>query len=196
MQDITIINLLDVGGDGFHVHATGCADIKRRYQAIARENSWTVTDAADKAAVVDDVYHYQMRESDFEWEGYVGDFHFFPCVTLADGVDPRIAEAAAAELDDLKLVGAEPVLENVTDREGYVHAVTTNVAPDTAPTFTEGEQVRVKATANVRNEIKGEVVTITRGAAPAATGGNLYQVQHGAFGMFYTVRGENLEVIN
>lgn len=70
-------NLNDQSKGTFHVHAEGCADLKR---GVRREPEyaygWTI-DAETQITVCDDVY----PPSDFECESgeYVSEFHFFPC---------------------------------------------------------------------------------------------------------------------
>ena len=71
----------------FHVHAEGCADVKRSplYRSPEfRYDRETVTEYADVRAMVDDVYQDQIAESGDPDEGryYVQDFKVFPCVPV------------------------------------------------------------------------------------------------------------------
>jgi len=70
-------NLRDQSKGTFHVHAVGCADIRRM---MAREpeyaNGWEI-DANTVIDICDAVY----PPGEFECESgeYLYDFHFFPC---------------------------------------------------------------------------------------------------------------------
>jgi hypothetical protein len=88
-QRVTIIGpnlprpLCDKGT--FHVHAEGCADIKRYPQP--RDPDWTI-EASSIATVVEDIYSDILAENDIDgpdhpaWPIYESDVHFAPCVKL------------------------------------------------------------------------------------------------------------------
>ena len=70
-------NLRDQSKGQFHVHAEGCADLKRGAQREPEyRNGWTI-EAANRIEVCDEVY----PPEDFECESgdYVDEFYFFPC---------------------------------------------------------------------------------------------------------------------
>jgi hypothetical protein len=63
----------------FHVHAAGCADIKRS-RLYHRAQQWTV-ELASAQEVVYDVY--PSGDFDYppeEWEDYLSEFRIFPCL--------------------------------------------------------------------------------------------------------------------
>jgi hypothetical protein len=88
-QRVTIIgpNLRDQSKGTFHVHAEGCADIKRM---ASREpeylDGWTVS-ATSVKDVVTDVYdpdNFGWNEDDpQEVADYASEFYFFPCCHLS-----------------------------------------------------------------------------------------------------------------
>lgn len=95
-MEIVVIgpNLRDQSKGSFHVHAAGCADIKRNYrQEIAEGVIDTPWEAQDRMAVVASMYglkaggFYDERPEDARaltlsefLEGLMGEFHFAPCV--------------------------------------------------------------------------------------------------------------------
>jgi hypothetical protein len=81
-QTVTVIgpNLRDQSKGSFHVHAAGCADIKRSARRDPEfENGWDI-DAENLTEVVDAVY----PPEDFGCESgeYLDEFHIAPCVKL------------------------------------------------------------------------------------------------------------------
>lgn len=77
-----------------HVHAHGCADLKKSAYARAGE-PWTI-DAVSRQEVILDIYSNQIDESDSTWDdpAYETDVYFAPCCKAL----PRTtAEAVAAE---------------------------------------------------------------------------------------------------
>ena len=97
MARVTIFgpNLNDQSKGQFHVHAAGCADLRRH---ASREpeyrNGWTI-DAADRLTVADEVYADMIDErEDAKPDDYLDDFHFFPCCSDL----PERATAATVEL--------------------------------------------------------------------------------------------------
>lgn len=72
-------NLRDQSKGSFHIHAAGCADLKRgaRLEPEYR-NGWTI-DADSRLEVCEDVYpsdQYECEPGDF-----IYDLHFFPCAS-------------------------------------------------------------------------------------------------------------------
>lgn len=70
-------NLNDQSKGTFHVHAEGCADLRRNARREPEyRNGWSL-DAADRVEVCDAVYD----PDDFQCESgeNLFDFHFFPC---------------------------------------------------------------------------------------------------------------------
>jgi hypothetical protein len=90
-MQLTIIgpNLADQSKGAFHVHAAGCAHLKRaEYRNLHRGDTGTYHEDHDTVrSVVDSVYgpssggFYEESELDPEtaWEHYVDDFYFAPC---------------------------------------------------------------------------------------------------------------------
>lgn len=81
-------NLRDQSKGEMHVHAEGCADLKR---GATREpeyrNGWTI-EAATQREVVDAIYPAEDfgYDAETEWQDYAGSIHFFPCTDdLGDG---------------------------------------------------------------------------------------------------------------
>lgn len=83
-QSITICgpNLRDQSKGTFHVHAAGCADLKRH---ASREpeyrHGWTI-DAESQAEVGDAIYEDMIDEGSMEPGEGMSDCHFFPCITI------------------------------------------------------------------------------------------------------------------
>lgn len=82
-QRVVIVgpNLRDQTKGSFHVHAEGCADL-RRDPNVKHENQGWVIEADTVEDVAEAVYSDMMEESDSPASDYVSDFHFAPCVTL------------------------------------------------------------------------------------------------------------------
>jgi hypothetical protein len=91
-QNVTIVgpnlpgSLQRLGG--FHVHAAGCADLKRgAIRPYVADYGWTI-EADSLEAIAAEVYADQIAEHEgdgTQYEtaaGYLDDFHFAPCVTL------------------------------------------------------------------------------------------------------------------
>lgn len=84
---LTIIgpNLADQSKGSFHVHAAGCADLKRgQYRNLYRGDTGTYHEDHDSIrSVVDSIYGPQSggfyEESETTWADYVSDFYFAPC---------------------------------------------------------------------------------------------------------------------
>lgn len=69
---------IGLGGE-FHVHAAGCADLRK---AIYRGNPESCNEDYDTfQSMVEDYYCHQIDESGGTWDEYAMDFHVFPCVT-------------------------------------------------------------------------------------------------------------------
>lgn len=81
IQRVTIVgpNLPRQAQATFHVHAEGCADLKRGWIKDYAPDGWTI-EATSLTDVCDEVY----PPEDFECESgaYLYDFHIAPCVTL------------------------------------------------------------------------------------------------------------------
>lgn len=78
-------NLRDQSKGTFHVHAAGCADLVRGANREPEyRNGWSI-DADHRVAVAFEVYSDMIDEhagDGTQWEkaeGYLDDFHFFPC---------------------------------------------------------------------------------------------------------------------
>ena len=73
-------NLRDQSKGTFHVHAEGCADLKRHaHREPEYRDGWTIN-AESREAVADEVYADIIDENpDSTAADYVSDFHFFPC---------------------------------------------------------------------------------------------------------------------
>lgn len=83
-QSVTIIgpNLRDQSKGTFHVHAAGCADLKRLAHREPEAAEYPLTfEAESLTEVCDEVY----PPEDFEYESgeYLFDFYIAPCVTLS-----------------------------------------------------------------------------------------------------------------
>lgn len=72
-------NLRDQSKGTFHVHAAGCADLKRGARKdIAYRDGWTI-DAETRVDVAEDVYDNGIMQEDETGADYLFDFYFFPC---------------------------------------------------------------------------------------------------------------------
>ena len=73
-------NLRDQSKGQFHVHAEGCADLRRgAIREPEYRHGWTI-DATSREQVADEVYADIIDENPGTTAGdYVSDFHFFPC---------------------------------------------------------------------------------------------------------------------
>ncbi len=82
-QNLTIVgpNLPNEAKASFHVHAAGCADLKRGWIRSHRGHDTTT---ASKLDVVEQVYGDILAEDDATAEEYLYDFHFAPCVDLPE----------------------------------------------------------------------------------------------------------------
>lgn len=85
-MEITVIgpNLNDQSKGQFHVHTTGCADIKRMIRREPEYEYGYETDAESRLELAADWFedHIAENEPESEWskpEPYVSEFHFFPC---------------------------------------------------------------------------------------------------------------------
>lgn len=67
----------------FHVHAAGCADLKRGWIARHAAGERPVRCASEQD-VVEYVYADMIDESDAAWSDYASEFHYAPCVTFAN----------------------------------------------------------------------------------------------------------------
>lgn len=68
-----------------HVHADGCADLRRGALGQVRKtlrggHDWQI-EVSSVREVVESCYGDQIAESDGHWEEYVGDLHFAPCTS-------------------------------------------------------------------------------------------------------------------
>jgi len=83
-QRLTIVgpNLPSQANATFHVHAAGCADLKRGWIARYARDAWDMN--ADYLVDVEaDVYDFVPDENpDYTLGDYLDDFHFAPCVHL------------------------------------------------------------------------------------------------------------------
>lgn len=76
---------LMVPGPTFHVHAEGCADLRKRLYRGA-DGGWTV-EATSQQDVVEEIYQDIMAENEGDlasWEAYADDVRIFPCVALPE----------------------------------------------------------------------------------------------------------------
>jgi hypothetical protein len=76
---------LPTQGETFHVHAAGCADVRRGFYPGLSKHQAMAWEAESIQEIVEEVYLDQIAESDGEWatwEPYAHDFKIFPCVTL------------------------------------------------------------------------------------------------------------------
>lgn len=78
-------NLQDQSKGQFHIHAAGCADLKRHaHREPEYRHGWTIS-AASQLDVAAEVYSDIMAEHEGADDGldkpeaYVSEFHFFPC---------------------------------------------------------------------------------------------------------------------
>jgi hypothetical protein len=80
-------------GEALHVHAAGCADIKKRYRQPV--DGWTI-DADTKSDVVFDIYPPDQFDYDpeTEYDIYFSDVKFFPCVNALPYGGPASRSAA------------------------------------------------------------------------------------------------------
>lgn len=87
---VTIIgpNLRKQDKGQFHVHAEGCADIRRdpkRYGYVFASPHWTI-DADTQYAVVEEIFSDMIFHNDMSpAEDYLSEVHFAPCVKLPLG---------------------------------------------------------------------------------------------------------------
>lgn len=84
-QRLTIVgpNLSDQSLGDFHVHAAGCADLKRNRNLRNEDQSWTLR-AHSKLAVAEHIYEDIIDENpDVSASGYLSTIHFAPCVKLS-----------------------------------------------------------------------------------------------------------------
>lgn len=82
-QRVVIVgpNLNDQSKGTFHVHAEGCADLKRDPNMRGEDQSMVVT-AATRVDVADYIYGEDAGDFDGTPESNLPDFHFAPCVNL------------------------------------------------------------------------------------------------------------------
>lgn len=95
-------NLRDQSKGDFHVHAAGCADLRR---GAAREpeyrHGWTI-DASSRESVAGEVYADIIAENPGSTAAdYVETMHFFPCCGELPMNDDPLTPAARAVLDAL-----------------------------------------------------------------------------------------------
>lgn len=76
---------LPVDGETFHVHAEGCADLKRGIYPTLTDHSdgWKIT-VTNEQALVEAIYCDIISEAESTWDdpAYRNDIRIFPCVTL------------------------------------------------------------------------------------------------------------------
>jgi hypothetical protein len=72
-------NLNDQSKGTFHVHAEGCADLKRNAQREPEyRHGWTI-EAASRDEVGDEIYADHIAEGSMRPGEGADDCHFFPC---------------------------------------------------------------------------------------------------------------------
>lgn len=76
----------------FHVHASGCADLKRGIYPQYKNEAWDI-EVGDLRAIVETVYDsddfWYGEDPDEYWHALAYEFKFFPCVKLPDEQEPR-----------------------------------------------------------------------------------------------------------
>jgi hypothetical protein len=86
-------NLATNGGETFHVHAEGCADVHRSRIYASADHEWDRKNAYDFGSLdecVKDTYHDQIysdhagEDPDQISADYASDFKVFPCVKWSD----------------------------------------------------------------------------------------------------------------
>lgn len=88
-QTLTIVgpNLPQQAKATFHVHAAGCADLKRGWIKRYAIDAWDM-DATCLTDVEADVYDFAPDENpDYVLGDYQSEFYFAPCVTLPERVE-------------------------------------------------------------------------------------------------------------
>jgi len=86
-QRLTVVgpNLPQEAKATFHVHAEGCADLRRGWIARHAGDGWT----AEFSSLLDveaDVYDFAPDEDEsYRLGDYLTEFYFAPCVTLPEG---------------------------------------------------------------------------------------------------------------
>jgi hypothetical protein len=90
-QELTILgpNLPREAKATFHVHAAGCADMKRGWlgRHTARDGGWNMH-ARCLVDVEATVYDFAPDENeDYKLGDYLSEFHFAPCVHLPETVE-------------------------------------------------------------------------------------------------------------
>lgn len=90
----------------FHVHAEGCADLKRgAIRPYAEQDAPYATEYSSRIELADDIYADIMAEGDYASGDLVGDFHFAPCVTLPMSADaPTALDATPAIREDAPML--------------------------------------------------------------------------------------------
>jgi hypothetical protein len=79
-------NLRDQSKGQFHVHAEGCADLKRD-PLLRHEDQSYIFPAASVREVAEDVYADIIAENeDEDIDAYIDDFHFAPCCASLEGM--------------------------------------------------------------------------------------------------------------
>jgi len=80
-QHVVIVgpNLRDQSKGEFHVHAAGCADLKRN-RNLKHENQSMTLEAGSLVEIVD--YVYPPGDFDCEAGEFLSEFHVAPCVEL------------------------------------------------------------------------------------------------------------------
>lgn len=103
------------GHDGatFHVHAEGCRDIKQRKYHRSEKYNEEIDSVRE---IVEGTYADQIDESDADWQDYINEFEFFPCV----GELPL--EAEVPSFNELVL----PVEDRIEETSENVHEVKGN----------------------------------------------------------------------
>jgi hypothetical protein len=85
MSRVTVLGPnLNSTDETFHVHATGCADIRRSKVYVGAVKWASQMEVQTLQDVVEDTYQDQIAESEglwATWEPYASDFRVFPCVT-------------------------------------------------------------------------------------------------------------------
>lgn len=82
-QRVVIVgpNLSDQSKGSFHVHAEGCADLRRNHN-LRYEDHGHVIDATSLCHVAESVYDNGIMQDDETGLDYLSDFHIAPCVQL------------------------------------------------------------------------------------------------------------------
>lgn len=118
-------NLNDPKQSGrMHVHASGCADLKRRRVYRGIEEPWTIEVSGIKD-LVESIYGDQIEENPtYTWEDYLTEIDVFPCVTFPTTTGeakeatpaPTTKPAVVAKADEVKRLNSNRLPQELRDR--------------------------------------------------------------------------------